>query len=77
MQLEIISPEKMIFSGEITNVILPGSEGYFEILNNHAPIISLLNEGQVKYTLPSGEKLQLDITSGFAEVNNNKVTVLV
>ena len=47
MQLEIVSPEKTIFSGEAKSVHLPGSEGYFQVLNNHAPIVSTLKKGEI------------------------------
>ena len=47
MQLEIVSPEKTIFSGEAKSVYLPGSEGHFQVLNNHAPIVSTLRKGEI------------------------------
>ena len=47
MQLEIVSPEKTIFSGEAKSVHLPGSEGHFQVLNNHAPIVSTLKKGEI------------------------------
>ena len=47
MQLEIVSPEKTIFSGEAKSVYLPGSEGHFQVLNNHAPIVSTLKKGEI------------------------------
>lgn len=49
MQLEIISPESIVFTGEASSVILPGKNGYFEILNNHAPLIALLKKGNLKF----------------------------
>jgi F-type H+-transporting ATPase subunit epsilon len=89
MHLEIVSPEATLFSGEVTSVILPGMVGEFELLNNHAPVISLLKEGHVKIngniTLKEAvEKLftksdkgfWLSIVSGTIEMKDNKVIVL-
>ena len=56
MFLEIISPQQTIFSGEVTEVFLPGAEGNFEVLNDHAPIISLLQKGEIKVTKTDGSK---------------------
>ena len=55
MHLEIITPEKKLFTGEVKLVQVPGSSGSFEILNNHAPIISSLDEGKIKIISPEGE----------------------
>lgn len=76
MFLEILTPEKKIFEGEINGVNLPGVLGGFELLNNHAPIISALAKGTVKVNAKDGVKT-FDINSGFVECLNNKVTVLV
>ena len=53
MQLEILSPEKTLFTGEVDSVIFPGSQGKFQILNNHAPIISSLSQGNIDYKINS------------------------
>ena len=76
MTLEILTPEKKLYSGEASSVMLPGVDGLFQILNNHAPIISALGKGTVKYKTESGVE-SLTITSGFAECLKNKVIVLV
>ena len=76
MYLEILTPEKKIFEGEITGVNLPGASGGFELLNNHAPIISALDKGTIRINGKDGVKT-FDINSGFVECLNNKVTVLV
>ncbi len=89
MRLEIVSPEATLFSGDVTSVTLPGIMGEFELLNNHAPVISLLKEGNVKIngniTLEeeveqlfkkSDQGFWLPITSGTLEVKDNKVIVL-
>jgi len=74
MILDILTPEKKLYSGEATLVQLPGVEGSFEILNNHAPIISALNNGTVKFKTAQGEK-KINISGGFVECLNNKVIV--
>ncbi len=75
MLLEIISPEKKLFSGNASSVTVPGSSGMFQVLNNHAPIISTLKKGTVKVETAEGEKL-FEINGGVVEVLNNKVVVL-
>ena len=77
MYLEIISPENVLFEGEVKSVKLPGEEGYFEILDNHAPIIALLKEGEIRIIKEDGEKEFYDTDSGFVEVVKNKVIVLI
>lgn len=77
MFLEIISPQQVIFSGEVTEVYLPGKEGAFELLNDHAPIISLLQKGEIKVTKTDGTKETFPNEHGFVEVLDNKITVLV
>ncbi|MBK7148201.1 MAG: ATP synthase F1 subunit epsilon [Bacteroidetes bacterium] len=74
MILEILTPEKKLYSGEATLVQLPGIEGLFELLDNHAPLISALKSGILKYKTSEGEK-KLNITGGFVECLNNKVIV--
>tara|TARA_B100000427_G_scaffold329465_1_gene345773 strand:- start:419 stop:652 length:234 start_codon:yes stop_codon:yes gene_type:complete len=75
MKLEIITPEEQIFNGEITSVRLPGKNGEFEILNNHAPIISTLNKGEIRVLTTSGSK-NFEINGGVIEMQKNKVIVL-
>ena len=75
MQLDIISPDKSLYSGEVTAVTLPGSKGSFQVLNNHAPIISSLDKGTVKVKDKEGEKT-FDISGGIVEVLNNNIIVL-
>jgi len=77
MYLEIISPEKILFSDEITAVKLPGTVGYFELLKNHAPIVSTLIRGQIKVKSVVGGVSLFDIESGVAEAHGNKISVLV
>lgn len=72
LKLKIVSPEKIEFSGEVESVKVPGTMGNFEILNNHAPIISTLQKGIVEY---NGN--QLPILGGFVEVHKNEVSLCV
>ena len=91
MILEIVSPEATLFKGEVTSISLPGVDGSFQILNNHAPIVSILKQGTVKITAPSfiinkevaakfmkvnDQNYTLEIASGTIEMQDNKVIVL-
>jgi F-type H+-transporting ATPase subunit epsilon len=76
MQLEIITPEKKIYTGDIKLVQVPGSKGSFEILNNHAPIISTLENGKIKIIDLQDRKIYFDIKGGVIEVNHNKIIIL-
>ena len=77
LKLKIVSPERIEFDVEAESVLVPGSKGQFEILNDHAPIISTLNKGMVEYKLPKGDKLKLSIMGGFVEVQQNVVSLCV
>ncbi|PNP96075.1 ATP synthase F1 subunit epsilon [Hoylesella timonensis] len=77
LRLKIISPEKRIFDGEVNRVTVPGTLGEFEILVNHAPIISSLESGKVSYEIATGELKQLEIESGFVEVQKNVISLCV
>jgi|TARA_Y100001947_G_C10313311_1_gene292703 F-type H+-transporting ATPase subunit epsilon len=76
MQLEILSPEKTLFTGEVDSVIFPGSQGKFQILNNHAPIISSLSQGNIDYKINSKNN-QVEIKRGIVEVLKNKISALI
>ncbi|GMT44314.1 MAG: hypothetical protein IEMM0006_0146 [bacterium] len=75
MNLEIITPDKTIFKGEVDLVQLPGIDGSFEILNNHAPLISALGEGIIKIRKGKSEDF-FEVKAGVIEVLDNKVLVL-
>ena len=77
LHLEIISPEKLMFEGEIIIVKLPGTLGSFEIMENHAPIISTLTKGKIKVKETNGTITYFDINGGLIEASNNQVNVLV
>ncbi len=74
MKLEIITPEKIYFSGEVTTVTLPGSLGSFTVWENHAPLISILTIGKLNFT-SEGKETELEIQGGFMEVNKNVISV--
>ena len=75
MNLEIVTPDKTIYKGEADLIQLPGIDGSFEILNNHAPLISALKKGIIKVKLGKSEDFY-EIKGGVIEVLNNKVLVL-
>jgi len=77
MTLEILTPERKIFSGEVYGVQLPGIAGSFEVLEKHAPLVSALKAGKLKILNDKTATTMYDIQSGFVEVINNKTTVLV
>ena len=91
MLLEIVTPEASIFNGEVDSVTVPGVTGEFQMLNNHAPIVSLLQQGKIKIQgnleidEAYGEKFKnldkntsvLSIQSGTIELNDNKIIILV
>ena len=76
MFLEIITAENKIYSGDVEAVKLPGSDGSFGILNNHAPMIASLKKGTVKVTDTKKNVENFEINGGVVEVLNNKVVVL-
>ena len=88
MFLEIVSPEITLFTGDVTSVHVPGSEGSFQILNNHAPIVSTLKKGSItlkgsfvenqeNLNIHSNSEASLDIQSGVIEMKKNKLIILV
>ena len=90
MYLEIISPEKTLFKGEVDSILFPGTYGDFQVLNNHAPIVSTLSKGKVKILGKisieedvkdkfefTDKEILLNIESGTVEMNNNNVILLI
>jgi len=75
MHLDIITPEKKVYSGEVTSVSVPGMSGRFQILKDHAPIISTLMNGKVKIKDAEGVK-EFDVEGGVVENLKNKVVIL-
>ena len=76
LQLKIVSPEKIEFDGAVESVLVPGTMGQFEILQDHAPIISTLQSGKVVYATAEGNT-GLEIQGGFVEVQKNVVSLCV
>jgi F-type H+-transporting ATPase subunit epsilon len=76
MTLEILTPDKAVYEGEATSVTLPGTLGFFEILNNHAPIISTLEDGKVTVRGGNVKEEIFFIKGGVVEASNNKVIIL-
>lgn len=76
MLLEIISPDKKLYSGEVYSIQVPGSKGSFQILKNHAPIISTLDKGKITITAEDGNKSSFEVDGGVIEAKNNKIIVL-
>ena len=92
MTLEIVSPENKLYSGEVTSVTVPGVDGSFQILNHHAPIVSILTKGEIKiasdnfnfsknveekFVKGNDQKFNLSINSGTLEMKDNKIIILV
>jgi F-type H+-transporting ATPase subunit epsilon len=79
MILEVLTPERKIYSGEVYGVQLPGTEGLFEILENHAPMVAALGEGKMKIIIDkNGSKSETyQINGGFVETSNNKTSVVL
>lgn len=76
MNVDIITPDESLYSGDATAVTVPGIDGSLGILERHAPLISALKKGQVKVTDSSGKETTFDIDGGVAEVKDNKVIIL-
>lgn len=77
MHLEIVTPDKKVFEGDVRLIQLPGSKGGFEILKNHAPIISTLEKGVLKIKDANGNEQHFEVDGGVIENKANKIIVLV
>ena len=77
MTLEILTPERKLYSGDVYGVQLPGIDGLFEVLNKHAPLVSALGKGKIKVLQDKSHAEHFSIEGGFVEVLNNTTTVLV
>ncbi|RPI05957.1 MAG: F0F1 ATP synthase subunit epsilon [Ignavibacteriae bacterium] len=74
--LEIVTPRRIVFKGEVTSVSAPGLDGGFQVLHSHAPLLATLKIGKVKLTQDGGPELQYAISGGFMEVKENKAILL-
>lgn len=77
LKLKIVSPEKVEYTGEAQSVTVPGALGNFEILTNHAPLISSLIGGKVEYVTTEGDKFSIAVTGGVASVQKNEVSLCI
>jgi len=77
MNLQILTPNGKTYSGEVIGVQMPGITGSFEVLNNHAPLVSALKAGKIKILVNKTQNDFFQIEEGFVEVLNNQVTVMV
>ena len=73
---ELVSPEKLIFSGDAAEVMVPGSEGYFTVMKNHAPFMSTVKPGVVEAKLADGTEMKIFVKGGLADVSPNGFTLL-
>ena len=76
MLLEIITPDQKVFSGEVKLIQVPGLDGSFEVMNKHAPIISIIGQGKVKVITETGENKFFQVDGGVVEVKDNKIILL-
>lgn len=76
MHLEVITPDNKLYDGEVKLVQVPGSKGSFEMLQNHAPIISTLEKGKIKIVDEAGAESFIDIAGGVVETKENKIIIL-
>jgi F-type H+-transporting ATPase subunit epsilon len=73
---ELVSPEKLLISEPVESVVVPGAEGDFQVLANHAPVLSTLRPGLLDVVLPDGKERRIFVRGGFAEVGPDNLTVL-
>lgn len=76
MTVEILTLESVLLSTEAKSVMVPGKSGRFEMLNNHAPVISILDSGTIKVIDENNEEKLIEISGGSVEMSNNKITIL-
>lgn len=76
MNLEILTPERKLYSDDVYGVQLPGIDGLFEVLQQHAPMVSVLKAGTIKILVDKNNTSVFEIKSGFVEVLNNNVTIM-
>lgn len=76
MKLAIATPEKVLFEGEVTSLIAPGMHGYFQILENHAPLLTILRSGTVTLTTAEQAQITYLISGGILECSHNQIQLL-
>ncbi len=77
MFIEIVTPDEKIFEGEVESATFPGTDGSFQILNHHAPLVTTLGKGDIKYKQEKQKEVNIQVDGGVVEVIHNKVNVLV
>ncbi len=76
LTIDIVTPQKLFFSGEVSSITAPGQDGLFQVLKGHAPLLAALKSGKVKISLPDKSVQSFQIADGFFEVSNNKAILL-
>ncbi|HOY37946.1 MAG: F0F1 ATP synthase subunit epsilon [Bacteroidales bacterium] len=76
MKVTLLTPEKTLFEGQATFVEVPGAKGRFQMLDHHAPIVSILSAGKVRIVLPDNSEKLFDIQGGVIELKNDIITIL-
>lgn len=77
LNVDIVTPQKTIYSGKATSVSVPGRKSPFQVLFNHAPIVSTLDTGKVKIVTEENKELFYSTSGGFVEVRSNNISILV
>ncbi|MFM2385376.1 MAG: synthase subunit epsilon [Bacteroidota bacterium] len=79
MKLDIITPERKIYEGDVYGIVVPGVEGYFELLDNHAPIVAAIGNGKLKVLVDKtgNNSEEYKVSGGFVEMSSNKTMVLL
>ncbi len=77
MTLRIISAQEILYSGEVSSVTLPGTQGEFTVLRNHASLLATLSAGNVRYTVAGGAEQSTPVTGGIVDVDSNVISVCV
>jgi len=77
MNLTVLTPDNEIFQGEVSSVKVPGADGQFEVLKDHAPVVAALSSGNVRLIKSDNNKMNFSINKGFIEVLNNEIALLV
>ena len=76
MRIEIVSPEKQLYAGEVSMAQFPGTEGSFQVLSNHAPLIATISKGSIRVRTENGTEEMVEVNGGIVEVTKNKILVL-
>ena len=75
-QLQVVTPDRIVLDAEVVSLVAPGVEGYLGVLPNHAPMVTELGVGELRYTTPDDDEMRLAVSGGFMQVTGDKTTVL-